>query len=159
MPRFDDYLHTVPLLAPVDNTTADYESPFLDLQEYHWITFYHFVGELTDGDQLITLEVSSVATSAIVSATDFVYRKALVGVDTWGDNTAGTSDGIYITSADIGYLFAIDVDPGNVISKLSGGRYVRLQCVASSSPSAQLISSWAVLEPRYPRHTQKSTSA
>jgi hypothetical protein len=155
---YNAYFHLVPLVTPVDKTSNAYNTPWIDLQLYQWCTLYHFQGLIESGDQTMTVETSSDGSSIAGGAMAFNYRSAVTGTDDWSDITAGTSDGVLTDSDATATIFAIEVDPIDVLNKLTPGRYIRLAIAVGSAPSSNVVADFAICQPRYPKADHFSTS-
>ncbi len=156
--------NVVPLLAPADQTSSAWATPWVDLKNALHATFKAFFGSLTStpADEYVTVtkEVSATAASSGEVAIPFKYRlSAAVGANSWGAITAVANTGVNIlTATNDNMMLAVDVDPAALEASLTAGRFVRMVGTPSASVTADLVSVEAVLDPRYPQLSHLSAS-
>lgn len=161
MIRFGEKLQVVPLLSPVDITETATSSNFVKLNNAHWVSFLVFFGTITGDSVDVYVEASTTgADSDTETAIPFRYRlSGVVGTDTLGAITSGSSAGLGIAAGDDDKLLLIDVDPASIQSHLTAADFLRVRIVpGSSSVSACEVSVVGVIEPRYPSNAQLSSS-
>ena len=149
--RFGQISHIVPVLTPIDKTTAAFNTALVDMANAHRCTFIVHFGVLTSASASPTITMLAATGGATTSATAiaFKYRKsATLLTDTQGAITDATSAGVLTTTSDDGMIYLIDVDPSVVAGK-TDGRYVYLHFDANANRSACVVGICAEVEPRY----------
>jgi len=163
--RFGEGTDILPVLAPVSATTGAVRSAFIDLNLAHWATFLVSFNTFTTGagatcdDITITVEGSSIASSAGATAIPFTYRLSnAVATAGWGAITDNTGNGATIVSSDLlTAAVLIDVDPANVLALGEAHRWVGV-CMVPTTTLAHIASVTAFLEPRYPGNSLPSST-
>lgn len=144
--RFGMNEQIVPLVSPVDLVATDSASPFIKLNNCHWVTFLAQFGTITGDTCDITIEVATAASSGSEVAIGFRYRlSGAVGSDTWGAVTTADSAGVAVTASDDDKILAVEYDP----TENPDYNYVRLVATTAGSMSACEYGLIAVLAPRY----------
>ncbi len=145
--KYDEALHSVPVLAPVDAVATAVFSAGVRVRNYRWATFLVQLG-VTDTIGTVTVyeSTSSATTSALTIP--FSYRlTSAVGTDSHGASTTCASTGVAYAAADDGKMYIVEVDPAALTD---GYDYVRVCITPSATSSSVLVNAVAVLEPRYP---------
>ena len=160
--RYGESLSVIPLLGPLDGAATNRWTAYVDLNLAHWCTFIVNFGSVSSAgascdDLLIQVVCSSLETTAGVDAIDYQYRlSSAVGTDSWGDITAGTSDGVTFGPLLDNKTVLIDVDPSVVTAYSSVKRFVALEFTPASTST--FVGVTAVLEPKYPGNAIPSSS-
>lgn len=160
--KFGMYENIVPLLAPVDNTSSQLVTPYLDLQSANRASFLIYFGVVTSAtatDTLtITVEASTASTSnASEEAIAFQYRTSVAFAtgNTWGAVTDATSAGFSMGASTVfdGFALQIDIDPQAVVAKKPDARYVRVIGTHADAYSALNVCAIGFIDPRYKQTT------
>jgi len=155
MIKFDEVLHSVPVLAPVDGVATAVFTKGVRLRNYRWATFLVQLG-VTDTIGTITVHESTGTATTSALAIPFSYRlTSAVGTDSHGASTTCASTGVAYAADDDGKMYIIEVDPAALTD---GYDYVRVCITPSATSASVLINAIAVLEPRYPGATAITAS-
>jgi hypothetical protein len=147
MIRFNESVHVVGGIAPLDITTTTTYSDVVNAGKAHWIQFLLSFGAITDDTVVVTVEECTSAAAAGNTAAAFSYRlSSAVGTDSLGAVTAATASGVTITASDDNKVLIVDVDPATLTN---GYPYVRLAVDPGGSASACVVSCVILAEPRY----------
>lgn len=163
--RSIEALSVMPLIEPHAITATVHRSVYIDCNYANWAGFLVNFGTVTTGagatcDGLtITVEGSSIQTSAGATEIPFVYRlSSAMGTDSWGTITAGTSDGVTLTSSDLGNaVLNVGVDPAVLPGRGEKYRFITL-VLTPTSTTAITCGVLGYVEPRYPGNSQLSSS-
>jgi hypothetical protein len=154
------YENVVPLLAPVDQATANPGmSGYLDLANANRagiLVCFGVVTSATAADtMLLQLECSTSTTSnATEEFIDFKYRiSAATGTGTWGAVTDVTTAGVSLGASTVfdGMSVLIDIDPSVVQAKMADARYVRAVWTPGGDGAYTVILAAAIgfIDPKY----------
>ena len=154
------YENIVPLLAPVDQSTANPAmSGYLDLANANRASILLMFGVVTSATaadtMLLQLECStSTASNATEEFVDFKYRiSAATGTNTWGAVTDVTTAGVSLGASTVfdGMSIIIDIDPAVIQAKMADARYVRTVCTPQGDGAYTVILSSVVgfIDPKY----------
>jgi hypothetical protein len=163
--KFAEKLQIVPLYAPVVSTaTTGVESASVALKNVQWLTFLVNWGAMTsDSTDTMTIGVeTSTAAGSTTTATAiaFTYRlSAAVGNDNWGDATTCAATGLSINATQDNMSLLIDVDPADIPAQDSNARFANVFIVPVNLVTNYSIAVHALIEPRYPKVEQLSSSA
>lgn len=165
MGRFVEYENVVMLLAPQDIAGTATGSAYLDLKTAQDCTLFVMVGNITtaSSDQtagpVITVQAAtSGASSASEVSLDIRYRlSGALNANTWGAITTATA-GVDLTVTGDNKILAIDIDPAEVQSALTDGRYVRAVITPGTGGAATLCAVWASFTPRFKQTTYVSAT-
>jgi hypothetical protein len=154
--RFAEGLHTLPVLAPLADSTS-VGTDYLLIENAQWITYLVQFGAMTsDSTDTVTVTVQcSTATSSNATeiSVPFYYRlSAAVGTDTSGTITKATASGVAVTATDDNKLLVIDVDPSEIAATTGYDEHVysRLWLTKNAELASNLIGVIVSIEPRYP---------
>ena len=158
--RFGQGINVFPVQPPKDVGGLTTDTLDVDIRDANWVTFLVNLGNLTsDATDTITLTVEATTDGATTGdAVAFWYRlSSASATNTWGDVTAGTSDGVAIVGAAAGDNMSVllDVDPAVVRNSVTGAVGVYVNSV-TVGPIA-LMSTTAFVEHKYPGNTMSST--
>jgi hypothetical protein len=163
--KFAEKLQIVPLYAPVVCTaTSGVESASVALKNVQWLTFMVYWGAMTsESSDTMTIGVeTSTAAGSTTNATaiTFTYRlSAGVGDDNWGDATTCAATGVSITAAQDNMTLLIDVDPAGIPAEDSDALFANVFITPVSLVTNYAIGVHALIEPRYPKVENLSTTA
>jgi hypothetical protein len=162
MNKFAENQKVLPILAPQDITETTTYTQYVDLKTSNWAQFLVSFGNIAGDASTVSVEASTAASSNATEATvPFRYRlSAAIGTDTMGAITAGTSDGVSMTTSDDNKTLVIDVDPAALATNPGADfRFLRVKIApASSSATATLVNAIAILSPRYPGNSIPSAT-
>jgi hypothetical protein len=161
-------MNMIPGIVPASNTTAAAYIEPVDLDLANWVTFVVVMGAMTSGggatcdSYTVAVTCSSLATLTSATAIPFTYRlsSALATNSGWGAVTAGTSDGVELSTGAANLtnkLLVIDVDPSVVAAKGSQYRYVSVTLTPATT-TAHVFGAISLVETRYPGNTIPSSS-
>lgn len=156
----------IALLEPI-TTIADGESEWVELENLQWLTFFVYVGTITNSTDSINVYVRSTtsATSGTTNSNDYAlpfdYRlSSALGTDTWGAITAVTTATGYAALTASNTMLQIELNPDVIYAHDSDAKYVYLDFDATiTSTDTCYLGAWGVFEPRYPQNSQLSSSA
>jgi hypothetical protein len=157
------YENIVPLLAPVDESSSDTKTAYLDLKGVNRAAILLIFGNIHSGTaadtETITVEAASDPAAAEAAIT-FKYRKSgAVGDNTWGAISAATTAGFTVAITDDNKCFWLEID----VDALAANeyRYVRASiCPTTASQMANcVVGALGVIEPRYKMTTFASATA
>jgi hypothetical protein len=136
--------HIVPIIHPVDTTTAAPTCDIVGMQEYNHVTILVQTGTNSKGFAITVEECATAAGGSNVALTQFYYRE-MTTTDTWGALTASGGT-LTVADADDNHVFAIEIDADELTA---GKPYVKLTCAAPASGN-NYVSALAIMsEPRY----------
>lgn len=161
-------MNIIPGIAPASNTTGALYIEPVDLDLVNWVTFLVQWGAATSGagatcdDYTVTVECSSVATMTSASAINFTYRlsPALATNSGFGDVTAGTSDGVTLSTNAANLtnkILIVDVDPVEVARRSAVARFLTLHLIPSTT-TAHIVGGMSFVGTRYPSNSIPSSS-
>lgn len=157
--RYGQGINVFPVQPPKDVGGLTTETLDVDLRDASWVTFLCNLGNMTsDASDTVTVTVEATTDGSTTgAAVPFKYRlSSTTAVNTWGDITDATSDGVAIVGAtDDNKSILIDVDPAVVQASVDGavGCYVNYVVVGPVC----LMSTTAFVEHKYPGNTMSST--
>jgi hypothetical protein len=157
--RFGEDLQVIPVLAPVLFTNSCACSQFIDLNLANWVTFLVSFGVSSATQVTVSVEGSSIGSSASATKIGFDYRLSeAVATQGWGAITDGTTAGTAFLSAAItGRSVLIDVDPVDVQALGEQHRWVGVRL----TPTSSLVITAGIeafIQPRYPGNAMPSSS-
>ena len=161
--RLGQRLNVQPVLIPHDLVNAEHRTSYVDLNLANWVTFVAQYAAATTGStsdtMLISVEASSIETSAGATKIPFTYRLTSA-IDTSGMAAlvAGTSDGASVNTSDLtNSCLVVDVDPAILPGR--GERYRFVTFVSTPGSSLACVAGVvAYSEPRYPGNSIPSSS-
>ena len=162
--RFGEGLHISQVMELHDLVNVNHYAGYVHLDLANWVTFILTFGTVTSNatsDNLtVTVQSASINSTAVGTCVDFTYRllSTLAGTNTAIAATAGTSDGVVLTSSDlVNAVLLIDVDPSVIAAKGETQDW----CAVWMDPGSSLAiygTALAVIEPRYPGATTQSST-
>jgi hypothetical protein len=157
--RFGEEIQVIPVLAPVLFTNSCACSQFIDLNMANWVSFLVDFGVTSATNVTISVEASSIGSSAGATKIGFDYRlSSAVSTQGWGAITDGTTAGVAILSAAAtNASVLIDVDPAEVQLLGEQHRWVGVRLTPTSSLVITAGIS-AFIQPRYPGNSIPSSS-
>lgn len=151
---YDEKVHLIPLISPVDIVATDVTTDEVDVGECQWFQFVIPFGTITNDTCTVTVEKCTDTSGTSNTAIAFNYRlSAAVGTDTMGAITAATTSGVAIGASDDDKILIIDIDPAAVAS---GGPYVRAVLTTGGGMSACEVAVIGLAWPRYPQNVSMS---
>jgi len=157
--RFGEDVQVIPALAPVAFTNSCACSEFVDLNLANWVTFLVNFGVTSATNVTISVEGSSVGSSASATKIGFDYRlSSAVATQGWGAITDGTTAGATLLSAVLtGASVLIDIDPVDVMALGDQHRWVGVRLTPTST-KVVTAGIQAFIQPRYPGNSMPSSS-
>jgi len=138
-------VHIVPIIHPVDTTTAAPTCDIVSLQKYNHVTFILQTGTNTKGFAVTVENCTTAAGASNDAMVEFYYREMATS-DTWGELTASGGT-LTVADADDNHVFAIEIDADELTA--ADHYFVSLVCAAPASGN-NYVSAIAILsEPRY----------
>lgn len=139
-------VHIIPIIHPVDTTTAAPTCDIFGMQDYNHATIILQTGTNSKGFAVTVENCSSAAGAGNVALSQFYYRE-MATTDTWGALTASGGT-LTVADADDNHVFAIEIDADELTD---GKPYVKLTCAAPVSGN-NYVSAIAILsESRFMR--------
>ena len=149
------YENITPMLAPQDIAGTATASQYIDLKTAHDAVIFVHVGAITtaSADQtagpVVTIEAAtSAASSATETNYEFRYRLSEAGTGVWGAVTAASA-GVDLTVTGDNKILAIYIDPAEVQTALTDGRFVRAVITPGTGGASCLVAVTAAINPRY----------
>jgi hypothetical protein len=137
-------VHIIPIIHPVDTTSAAPTCDIFGMQEYNHATIILQTGTNSKGFAITVEECTNADGDDNIALSEFYYRE-MATTDTWGALTASGGT-LTVADGDDNHVFAIEIDA----SELTDAKpYVSLVCAAPASGN-NYVSAIAVLsEPRF----------
>jgi len=137
-------VHIIPIIHPVDTTSAAPTCDVFGMQEYNHATIILQTGTNSKGFAVTVEECTTAAEADNTAMSEFYYRE-METTDTWGALTASGGT-LTVADGDDNHVFAIEIDASELTD---GYAYVKLTCAAPASGN-NYVSAIAILsEPRF----------
>lgn len=137
-------VHIVPIIHPVDTTTAAPTCDIVSLQNYNHVTFILQTGTNTKGFAITVENCTAAAGTSNDAMSEFYYRE-MATTDTWGALTASGGT-LTVADADDQHVFAIEIDADEITA--ADHYFIKLTCAAPASGN-NFVSAIAIMsEPR-----------
>ena len=132
-------VHIIPIIHPVDTTTAAPTCDIFGLQKYNHATIILQTGTNSKGFAVTVEECTTAAGASNDALTEFYYRE-MATTDVWGALTASGGT-LTVADGDDNHVFAIEIDADELTDTHP---YVSLVCAAPASGN-NYVSAIAIL--------------
>ena len=163
MNAFVGYDNIVPILAPVDQTSTDVNTAYVDLKGANRAAILLVFGNVhsgTPGDTMTITVEAATDPAGTEAAIAFKYRASGgIGDNTWGAITSALAAGFTVAITDDSKLYWLEVDPDALAA--NDYRYIRVSIdpTVSGQMANCVVGAMALLDTKYKMTTYVSATA
>jgi hypothetical protein len=138
-------IHIVPLIHPVDTTTAAPTTDIFSMQKFNHACIILQTGTNSKGFAITVENCTTAAGGSNDAMSEFYYRE-MATTDTWGALTASGGT-LTVADGDDQHVFAIEIDADELTA--ADHYFVKLTCAAPASGNNYVSAIVILSEPRY----------